>query len=69
MPSGKNKIVIYLSQLEKSQISLLLSAIISSYCADVNKHTLFPREPDCGYNTVAAFDADTTYKIKLAEVA
>jgi hypothetical protein len=68
-PNGKNEIAIYLSQLEKLQISILLNVIISSYCAVVNKHTPVPREPDCGYNTVAAFDADTTYLIKLADTA
>ena len=68
-PNGKNEIAIYFSQLEKLQISILPNVIISSYCSLVNKHTLFPREPDCGYNTVAAFDADVTYLIKLADIA
>jgi hypothetical protein len=38
-------------------------------CAGVSKQTLFPRDPDSGNNTVAAFDAVNTYEIKLAEVA
>lgn len=32
-------------------------------------HTLFPRDPDCGNNTVPAFDADGTDLMKLAETA
>lgn len=35
----------------------------------VNKHTLFPREPDLGFKTTDAFDADVTDFIKLAETA
>ena len=32
-------------------------------------HTLLPREPDCGNNTIPALDADTTDLIKRAEIA
>lgn len=35
----------------------------------VNKHTLLPRGPVCGFTTDRAFDADATYLITLEETA
>lgn len=48
--------------LEKSQISkyLVESLTNNRYCSYVIKHTPFPLEPDCGFNTAPALDAVTT---------
>ena len=59
-----------MSQLGKLQVSNFDKSLdINRYCSYVITHTLFPRDPERGYNTVAAFDAVVTYAIKLAELA
>lgn len=69
IPKGKCKIVILVTH-EKSQISTLVEEPDNSkYCSVVNKHTLLPKEPDCGFNTTSAFEEENVYLTKLALTA